>query len=260
VYYISPQVWAWKEARVKKIRKVVDKMLVILPFEKAFFEDKWNYKVEFVGHPLAQVVQEYKATHQPQSFGLKPIIALLPGSRKQEIKIKLPIMLEAVHAFPQYQFIVAKATSLDDAFYEPFLQGFPEVRTVRGQTYALLAQAAAALVTSGTATLETALFGVPQVVCYKGSPISYAIAKRLITIKYISLVNLIMDKPVVTELIQHQLTAPNIIRELEALLQQQPRRAQMLAAYGQLQRLLQQNGNASERAAAIIFAFVQAAA
>jgi lipid-A-disaccharide synthase len=232
---------------------------VILPFEKQFFEDKWNYKVEFVGHPLAQVIQEYKATHQPQSFGPKPIIALLPGSRKQEISTKLPIMLEAAKAFPQYSFVVAKATSLDDVFYAPFLQAYPEVKTVSGQTYALLAEAKAALVTSGTATLETALFGVPQVVCYKGSPISYAIAKRLITIKYISLVNLIMDKPVVTELIQHELTPANIIRELDAILHNEPRRNVMLHNYRELQRMLQQYGNASERAAEIVFEFVQAA-
>ncbi len=259
VYYISPQVWAWKEARVKKIRKVVDKMLVILPFEKDFFEKKWHYKVEFVGHPLAQVVQEYKATHKRQSFSTRPLIALLPGSRKQEISAKLPIMLEAVQAFPQCGFVVAKAASLEDAFYEPFLTAFPEVKTVRGQTYALLAEATAALVTSGTATLETALFNVPQVVCYKGSPISYAIAKRLITIKYISLVNLIMDKPVVTELIQHELTPKNIIRELKAVLHNGTRRAQILHDYAQLQHLLQQDGNASARAADIILDVVQAA-
>lgn len=256
VYYISPQVWAWKESRVKKIRKVVDKMLVILPFEKAFFEQKWNYKVEFVGHPLAQVVQEYKATHQPQSFGSKPVIALLPGSRQQEIQTKLPVMLEASRSFPAYQFVVAQATSLEDAFYAPFLQAYPEVNTVRGQTYALLAEAAAALVTSGTATLETALFGVPQVVCYKGSPISYAIAKRLITIKYISLVNLIMDKPVVTELIQHELTAANVVRELNALLYDEQRKQQVAADYRHLQQMLQQYGNASERAAHIIIEFL----
>lgn len=258
VYYISPQVWAWKESRVKKIRKVVDKMLVILPFEKAFFEDKWSYPVEFVGHPLAQVVKEFKEQHQPRSFGTKPVIALLPGSRKQEINTKLPIMLEATRAFPQYQFVVAKATSLDDAFYQPLLEAYPEVGSVRGATYSLLEAAVAALVTSGTATLETALFGVPQVVCYKGSPISYAIAKRLITIKYISLVNLIMDKPVVTELIQHDLTPQNLVRELSELLYNEERKQQLRTDYAQLQAMLAQYGNASERAAQVIHQFVHA--
>lgn len=257
VYYISPQVWAWKENRVKKIRQVVDKMLVILPFEKEFFENKWNYKVEFVGHPLVQVVQEYLDAHNttpPQ----KPSIALLPGSRKQEIAAKLPLMLQATKAFPQYQFCVAKATSLPDEFYAPFLAGYPEISSVRGQTYHLLATATAALVTSGTATLETALFGVPQVVCYKGSPISYAIAKRLITIKYISLVNLIMDKPVVTELIQHDLTVENIVRELDLVLHNPQKKAQVKEDYRQLKNLLQQHGNASEKAAAIVYDFAAA--
>ncbi|OLY93663.1 lipid-A-disaccharide synthase [Cnuella takakiae] len=257
IYYISPQVWAWKESRVKKIRKVVDKMLVILPFEKDFFEQKWKYPVEFVGHPLAQVVQDFKATHQPQDFGSKPVIALLPGSRKQEIETKLPVMLEASRAFPDFRFVVAKATSLDDVFYQPFLAAYPEVGSARGATYSLLASADAALVTSGTATLETALFGVPQVVCYKGSPISYAIAKRLITIKYISLVNLIMDRQVVTELIQHEMTAANITRELKDLLYNEARKQQVASDYAQLQQMLRQYGNASERAATIIHEFVQ---
>lgn len=255
VYYISPQVWAWKESRVKLIRQVVDKMMVILPFEKEFFENKWNYKVEFVGHPLAQVVQDY--VHQnppPPTFG-KPVIALLPGSRRQEILVKLPVMLEASRAFPNYQFVVAKATSLPDEFYNPLLQAYPDVSTVRGKTYELLARSTAALVTSGTATLETALFGVPQVVCYKGSPISYAIAKRLITIKYISLVNLIMDRPVVKELIQHEMNRENIIKELNGILHNEQYRKAMLAGYGQLKALLQQHGNASQKAASIVFRF-----
>lgn len=258
VYYISPQVWAWKESRVKIIRKVVDKMLVILPFEKEFFENKWNYKVDFVGHPLAQVVQDFVQNHpqKPAAAG-KQVVALLPGSRKQEIAAKLPVMLEAAKAFPQYQFVVAKATSLDDAFYTPFLQAFPQVQSVRGQTYDLLCQATAALVTSGTATLETALFGVPQVVCYKGSPVSYAIAKRLITIKYISLVNLIMDKPVVTELIQHEMTPENIVKALDAILHHPDRRGRMLEDYRQLKATLQLHGNASEKAAKLVFDFVR---
>jgi lipid-A-disaccharide synthase len=249
IYYISPQVWAWKESRVKLIRQVVDKMLVILPFEEEYFANKWNYKVEFVGHPLVQVVNDFLSRPAAKAISNKPVIALLPGSRKQEIAKKLPIMLEASRSFPAYQFAVAKAASLEDEFYAEFLKGYPEVLTLKNKTYLLLSQSVAALVTSGTATLETALFGVPQVVCYKGSAISYHIAKRLVKIKYISLVNLIMDKEVVKELIQDELTTFNVIRELESILHDKERKAQMKADYQALKDLLQQGGNASEKAA-----------
>jgi lipid-A-disaccharide synthase len=258
VYYISPQVWAWKESRVKLIRKVVDKMLVILPFEKEFYETKWDYKVAYVGHPLVQVVNEFLEQHPPAAQNLqKPIVALLPGSRRQEVAKKLPIMLAASKAFPQYQFVVAKATSLEESFYASFLNAYPQVTAVKNETYQLLSKATAALVTSGTATLETALFGVPQVVCYKGSPISYHIAKRLIKIKYISLVNLIADKPVVTELIQHELTVENVTRELEAVLHNQARIQQIKKDYADLKNLLQQQGNASAQAASLIWQTMQ---
>jgi lipid-A-disaccharide synthase len=256
IYYISPQVWAWKESRVKLIRNVVDKMLVILPFEKEFYENKWDYKVEFVGHPLAQVIREFKESNPIEKDKESPIIALLPGSRQQEIAKKLPIMLEASKAFPNYQFVVAKATSLDDGFYNQFLKGYSNVSSVRGETYRLLLRSTAALVTSGTATLETALFGVPQVVCYKGSAISYEIAKRLIKVKYISLVNLIMDRPIVKELIQHELTKENLVRELETILHNHERIQQIKEDYRQLNDLLQQGGDASEKAAKIIADFV----
>jgi lipid-A-disaccharide synthase len=256
IYYISPQVWAWKESRVKTIRKVVDRMLVILPFEKDFYH-KWDYKVEYIGHPLVQVVQEFREKNNPAPITGKPVVALLPGSRKQEVSKKLPVMLEASRNFPQYQFIVAKATSLEDEFYAPFLQGYPGVQSVKGKTYHLLVQAAAALVTSGTATLETALFDVPQVVCYKGSPLSYQIAKRLIKIKYISLVNLIMDRPVVTELIQDELTVKNITRELESILLDEGRISKIKSDYAELHRLLKQGGHASRRAAQEIIGFLQ---
>jgi len=252
VYYISPQVWAWKESRVKKIRAVVDKMLVILPFEKEWYQNRWQYNVEFVGHPLVQVVQEFLANHKPETEYLKPVIALLPGSRKQEVAVKLPVMLSAVAHFPDYQFVVAKAPSLDDSFYAQQLAPYPHVLAVRNETYALLAQSTAALVTSGTATLETALFGVPQVVCYKGSNISYQIARRLVKIKYISLVNLIMDRPVVKELIQGDCTPEQVIRELRAVLHDQDRKAQIKNDYYELKQLLQQGGNASAQAAEAI--------
>ena len=257
VYYISPQVWAWKEGRVKSIKKWVDRMLVILPFEKAFYH-KWDYNVEYVGHPLVQVVNEFLQHHPPPEQGEKKLIALLPGSRKQEVAKKLPIMLSAVKAFPQYRFVVAKASSLDDNFYAPFLQNYPEVESVRDQTYTLLSGATAALVTSGTATLETALFGVPQVVCYKGSAISYQIAKRLISIKYISLVNLIMDKKVVTELIQNELTEANLVAGLNKILNDQETIGRIKKDYSDLRHLLQQEGNASARAAQSILGFLQA--
>jgi lipid-A-disaccharide synthase len=259
IYYISPQVWAWKEGRVKSIKKVVDKMLVILPFEKDFYQ-KWNYKVEYIGHPLVQVINEFKKANRENidviSSASKPIIALLPGSRNQEVAIKLPIMLEASKAFPGYQFIVAKAGSLDDSFYDELLKNYPEVTTVKNETYALLSAATAALVTSGTATLETALFEVPEVVCYKGSAVSYQIARRLIKIKYISLVNLIMDKEVVKELIQNELNPENIIRELNAVLHDPQKREQLQKDYTALKNLLQQGGDASAKAAQSIIEFL----
>lgn len=267
VYYISPQVWAWKEGRVKGIRKYVDKMLVILPFEKAFYQ-KWNYEVEYIGHPLAQVVEESSRQHIPVTLVKSgrlssgdniEVIALLPGSRQQELLVKLPIMLEASKRFPQYQFIIAQAPSLPIEFYNSLIAAYPNVDiAVAGQTYALLAKAKAALVTSGTATLETALFGVPQVVCYKGSNISYQIARRLVKIKYISLVNLIMDKPVVKELIQHELTPENLAAELKEILLNPDRIARIKADYANLKSLLQQGGNASQRAAQEIIGIVQA--
>jgi lipid-A-disaccharide synthase len=229
IYYISPQVWAWKESRVEGIKKYVDKMLVILPFEKDFYQ-KWDYRVEYIGHPLVQVVDEF-SQEQKQLITSKPlgenksieknagVIALLPGSRKQEITVKLPVMLEVSQRFPDYRFIVAQAPSLPNEFYEVMIRAYPNVEMAySGQTYTLLRQAKAALVTSGTATLETALFGVPQVVCYKGSSVSYHIARRLIKIKYISLVNLIMDKPVVKELIQNEMNVENVSMELEQIL------------------------------------------
>lgn len=253
VYYISPQVWAWKESRVKQMKQCIDKMICILPFEKKYFKEKWNWDVEYVGHPLLQVIDEYKQSASVQ-HDIKNIIAVLPGSRKQEIAIKLPIMLEVSKQFPDHEFVVAKAPSIEDEFYASFLQQYPNVSAVSGGTYDLLLKAKAAIVTSGTATLETALFGVPEVICYKGGNISYQIAKRLIKIKYICLVNLIMDKLVVKELIQHELTAANIGKELELLLNDDARREQLNADYSALRSVLQQSGEpASKRAARIVY-------
>lgn len=256
IYYISPQVWAWKENRVKHIRETVDKMLVILPFEKEFYR-KWNYAVEYVGHPLVEVIDGYQAPAGAIPTFEKPIVALLPGSRKQEILKKLPVMLEVSKAFPGYQFVVAQAPGQDQSFYKEVLAPYPDVAAVSNQTYPLLQRAHAACVTSGTATLETALFGVPEVVCYKGSSISYHIARRLIKVKYISLVNLIMDKPVVKELIQDDLTAANLHRELEAILDNPDRRRQLAHDYQALKTLLSQGGHASANAARSIVAYLR---
>ncbi len=259
IYYISPQVWAWKESRVKTIRESVDKMLVILPFEKPFYE-KWDYSVDYVGHPLVEVIDDYRAAHLQNpslSQDPRPIIALLPGSRKQEILMKLPVMLGAVKAFPGYQFMVAQAPGQEDSFYDEVLAPYPGVGRVSNNTYALLLQAKAACVTSGTATLETALFGVPEVICYKGSAISYQIARRLIKVKYISLVNLILDRPAVKELIQDEMTAGNIVQQLNLLLNDEAPREKISNDYTELKNILRAGGNASAQAAASIEAFLQ---
>lgn len=257
VYYISPQVWAWKENRVKMMKKCIDKMLVILPFEKNYYKTKWNWDVEYVGHPLVEEVEKTKLKNEPQQLSEKNIIALLPGSRKQEILKKLPVMLEVSKQFPHYQFIIAKAPGLDDSFYKALIKDYSNVSSVSNQTYALLQQSTAALVTSGTATLETALFQVPQVVCYKGNEISYQIAKRLVNIKYISLVNLIMDKEVVKELIQHEMNTDNLTKELKKILPGSSQREDVLNNYQQLKEILTAGGNASAKAAKSIVEFLK---
>lgn len=238
LYYISPQVWAWKQNRVKKIKEFVDQMYVILPFEKPFY-DQFDYRVEFVGHPLIDAIENFKAKalkgeefREKYELDHRPIIALLPGSRNQEIKIKLPIMLSVVKDYPDYQFVIAGAPSKDKQFYDEFLQG-ANIALVENDTYNLLNNSHAGLVTSGTATLETALFKVPEVVCYKGSSVSYQIAKRVIKVKYISLVNLIEDREIVKELIQGELTKENIKRELSKILNGDGR-STMLSNYDDL--------------------------
>lgn len=264
IFYISPQVWAWKENRVKSIKKYVDKMLVILPFEKEFYH-KWNFGVEYVGHPLVEVIDnfqsedggKYLSTQFIQDYAdKKGIIALLPGSRKQEILKKLPLMLALARNFPAYQFIVAKAPGIEDDFYAALLAPYKNVSSVVNRTYELLSQAKAALVTSGTATLETALFGVPEVVCYKGNALSYQIAKRLVKIKYISLVNLIMDKEVVKELIQDDLTVHNLTNELNRLLTDNDKQLQLQGDYSALRKLLSEGGHASANAAMSIYRYL----
>ena len=253
-YYISPQIWAWKENRIKAIKRDVDAMYVILPFEKDFYEEKHQYPVHFVGHPLLDAIATRKEVSEDvfkQENGLdeRPIIALLPGSRKQEIAKMLSVMLSVVGSYHQYQFVIAGAPSLGYDFYKQFIKE-ENVHFVTGKTYDLLSHAHAALVTSGTATLETALFNVPEVVCYRGNWISYQIAKRVISLKYISLVNLIMDAPIVTELIQGELNTKNLKTELEKLLNPE-HRAKLLKDYKTLREKLGNEG-ASERTASLI--------
>lgn len=233
VYYISPQVWAWKANRVEKIKRDVDKMLVILPFEVDYYKDKWQYEVTYVGHPLTEVVDDAINNTPTNKLSDKPIIALLPGSRKQEIKVKLPIMLSMVERFPKYQFVVAQAPSQPDELYQALI-GDRNVLLAPNQTYNLLKQSSAALVTSGTATLETALFGVPEVVCYKGNPISFWLATKLVDVKYISLVNLIMDKEVVKELIQKDLNEALLYQYLNRVLNDEVYRKELKDDYSQL--------------------------
>ena len=222
-YYISPQIWAWKENRIKAIKHDIDKMYVILPFEKSFYQDKHHFPVDFVGHPLIDAIQNQPSFDEAvfrkeNQLSEKPIIAILPGSRKQEITKMLSVMLSVVDDFKEYQFVIAGAPSQDFEFYQKFIIN-KNIKFISNKTYDLLRSAKAALVTSGTATLETALFKVPEVVCYKGSWASYQIAKRIITLKYISLVNLIMDQEVVTELIQDECNTKRIKQELQKLLE-----------------------------------------
>ena len=281
IYYISPQVWAWKANRVKKMKTCIDLMLCIIPFEKDYYKKIWNWEVEYVGHPLIEAIENSKVKIQKSKeeeeevnskFKIQNskeveqvddelrnynIIALLPGSRKQEISTKLPIMLSVAKFFPDYQFVIAKAPGQEDSFYEPFLNGLSNVAVVKNSTYELLMKAKAALVTSGTATLETALFGVPEVVCYKGSAVSYQIAKRLIKIKFISLVNLIMDKLVVKELIQHELTTNNLVGALKEILFDETVKHQLSEDYTALHNKLAAGGFASKQAADKIIDFLE---
>jgi lipid-A-disaccharide synthase len=257
IYYISPKVWAWKEGRVKIMKQCIDKMLVILPFEKDYFKNKWGWEVEYVGHPLMEVIEDFKLNVSKKQLNDKPVVALLPGSRKHEITKKLPVMLEVSKSFPSQQFVVAKAPGIEEGFYDTLLKDHTNVSYVSDQTYNLLWQSKAAIVTSGTATLETALFDVPEVVCYKLSPVSYAVGKLLVKVKYISLVNLIMNKGVVKEFIQYQMTANNLKKELAMLLTDENRKTEIKKDYVALKELLNMHGRASEKAAKSIIIFLK---
>ncbi len=252
-YYVSPQIWAWKQNRVHKIKRSVDHLFAILPFEPDFYA-RFGYEVEYVGHPLLDAIEQYRKTvfsaeafREKWNLGTKPIIAVLPGSRKQEVNVKLPIMLDALKGLDNYEILIAGAPSLDKSFYEPLLEG-RNAKIIHGATYDILGCSEAAVVTSGTATLETALLNVPEVVCYKASPVSYSIAKRLIKIRFISLVNLIMDREVVRELIQHECNARQIREELTLLLKGGAKREQVLNDYALLKDKLG-GGGASKKVA-----------
>ena len=256
-YYISPQIWAWKQSRVHKIKKFVDEMFVILPFEKDFY-NKFEVDVDFVGHPLLDsIAQNMEIPFNEMDFRKqhnlsdKPIISLLAGSRKQEVSAKLPVMLSVVKHFPDYQFILAGAPSLWKEYYDTFLQN-TNVNLILNKTYDLLKISEAALVTSGTATLETALFEVPEVVCYRTNTIQYMLAKNLIRIKYISLVNLIMDDEIIKELIQHDLTENNLKQELNKLLFDTEYKTTLKSNYKKLKEKLGGVG-ASKRLAELIY-------
>lgn len=255
-YYISPKVWAWNQKRVLKIKKVVDHMFCILPFEVDFYKS-WGMEVDYIGNPLMDAIQAYPSDPQfldKHQLEGKPLVALLPGSRKQEIERILPEMIRTAELFPQYQFVIAGAPNFDHSYYVRFIGG-KSIPVVFNATYDLLLNSRAAVVTSGTATLETALLKVPQVVVYKAAPISIAIARLVIKIRFISLVNLIMDREVVKELIQADCTAPMIAHQLSGLLEDSGTRQKMLADYQELAERVGDAG-ASERAARLILGYL----
>lgn len=254
-YYVSPQIWAWKENRIKAIKRDIDEMYVILPFEKDFYEKKHSFPVNFVGHPLIDAIADRIQVDEHEFrtlYGLseKPIIALLPGSRKQEITKMLSVMLSIVDDYPDHQFVIAGAPGQDYSYYKQFISD-PDVHFISNKTYDLLSVSTAALVTSGTATLETALFKIPQVVCYKGGWISYQIGKRVVDLEYISLVNLIMNKEVVKELIQNDFNSKNLKAELNKILDDYER-TKFFINYYELEKMLGGKG-ASGKVAELVF-------
>ena len=261
-YYISPQIWAWKQSRIKSIRRDVDKMLVILPFEKDFYK-KFDFDADFVGHPLLDAIDDFKQNVisnevfiQNNNLTNKPIIALLPGSRIQEVSKILPAMIDLQENFKDFQFIIAGTEAISKEFYDNIIKG-RNIKIINNQTYNLLSHSFAALVKSGTGTLETALFEIPQVVCYKVVKSSYFIAKNLLNIKvnFISLVNLIMNRKVVTELIQDEYESNNLTSELSKIINDIEYRENMISEYKQLRNNLGGSG-ASKKSAEIIIDYL----
>ena len=261
-YYISPKIWAWKEYRIKNIKRDVDELFSILPFEVDFFKGH-QYPIHYVGNPCVDAVDAYQKIHAEtfdefvtsNSLSEKPIVALLAGSRKQEIKDNLPMMLEAAKPFvDKYQLVLAGAPGIDPAYYQKYVGNDVPVKIIFGQTYRLLQQAKAALVTSGTATLETALFRVPQAVCYY-TPVGKLIAflrRHILKVKYISLVNLVANKEVVRELVADTMTVANVRSELDALLNDEQYRGQMLKEYDRMIKILGPAGASHQAASKII--------
>ena len=254
IYYIAPQLWAWNEKRIKKIKKYIDSLYVILPFEKEFFENKHKYPVKFLGHPLLDSISNFKKNYDSSSEQIitnkKAVIAILPGSRKQEIKKILNTVIKIVDYFPDHQFIVAGAPNIELSYYKSILKN-KRIKVIENKTYEILSISTAAIVTSGTATLETALFKVPQVVCYKSSYFSYFIAKLIVNIKYISLVNLIMDQQIVKELIQQDFNKDKIRNELEKILDLNNKKSLQIK-YDELTSILGNSGTSKRVALDII--------
>lgn len=252
-YYISPKIWAWNQARARKIKATVDHMFVILPFEEAFYR-QYDYQVQYVGNPLFDAIRDFTPSNQFANEFItddRPLIALLPGSRKQEISIMLEMMLSVAEQFPTYRFVVAAVDNVPASFYD-VVRDHPQVSIVTDQTYDLLHHARAAVVASGTATLETALFEVPQIVTYRMSPITYQIARRVIRVPYISLVNLIADREVVPELIQHDFNAGRIADMLPTLVEDTPERSQQRAGYRSIKAQLGEHDTSVVVAKAIV--------
>lgn len=256
-YYISPKVWAWNQSRALKIKAYVDKLFVIFPFEVDFFR-QFDYEAQYVGNPLLDAIRAFEPNtsfgreHQLDS---RPVVALLPGSRRQEVASMLPVMLSIVRQFPDYQFVVARVSNLPETLYAEYLAAFPEVRQVQDASYDLLSVAHAALVTSGTATLETALFKVPQVVCYRTGALTYWVGRWLIKVKYLSLVNLILNKAAVPELIQSTFNTDELASQLSGILAGKAR-SQQLSDYAQLAKLVGEPG-ASERAGSLMVSLLR---
>lgn len=251
-YYISPKVWAWNQSRALKIKQFVDKMFVIFPFEKDFFK-QYDYEVEYVGNPLFDAIADFTPKEdfrKSARLGQKSIIALLPGSRKQEVETMLPLMMSQVYEFPDHQFVIGAVSNLPKELYARWQSIFP-VKLVIDDAYNLLSVADAALVTSGTATLETALFNVPQVVCYRGGWAAYQVYKRVIRVPFVSLVNLIAGREVVKELLQYELTKENLTEELSKITINQTTRQNQLNGYSEIRKILGEKG-ASERAGALM--------
>ncbi|MDD4684384.1 MAG: lipid-A-disaccharide synthase [Bacteroidales bacterium] len=256
LYYISPKVWAWKKGRIKLMKKVLTKLYVIFPFEQDFFK-KHDLDVEYYGNPLLDEIQDYAQTQDKEAFlaenklGDKPIIALLPGSRVQEIKKILSIQMTLIEKFPDFDFVIAGLQTHKEEFYRKYMDG-KDVKIIYNQIYSILSVSYAAIVCSGTATLETALFNVPEVVCYKGNPISFAIGKMLVKLKYVSLVNLILDRPAVVELLQKDWNEENLEKEFRRIVYDEGYRTEIDMNYSNLKIILGEAGASNKIAKSIV--------